>query len=316
MSGSARGIAAMVAACVIWGLSPLYYKQLAHVPPLEVLAHRTLWSFVIFGLILLLRGRFGALLRALAGMRVFLLVLLAGAMIALNWFVFILSIQIGRAVEASLGYYVFPLVAVVLGMLVFGERLGVRQKLAVALAVLAVLVLTFGQGAAPWIALVLASSFGLYGVIKKALPLGPVSSVTGEVLLLLPLSLVSIWGVNAYGWQGVTGRDGGFFGHDWGNSLLLMFSGLITASPLILFAYAARRLHYATVGLLQYINPSLQFSVAVLVFQEPFTLWHGVAFGLIWVALGLYSLGAFARARSDPSRSSSDSTDVITESER
>ena len=313
MSAPAKGVAAMVAACVIWGLPPLYYKLLAHVPPLEILAHRTLWSFGIFGTLLLVQGRLGRLLRALAAWRVFLLIAFAGSMIALNWFVFILSIQIGRTVEASLGYYVFPLVAVGLGLLIFRESLDRVQGLAVALAALAVLILTIGLAGAPWIVLAVSLSFGLYGVVKKALAMGPVMSVTGEVLLLLPLALLWLWGVNMLGWTGLSGRPGGFFGQGWGDSLLLAFSGVMTAGPLILFSEAARRLDYASVGLLQYLNPTLQFAVAVLVFREPFTIWHGIAFGLIWLALALYSARAVGRERSRRRQAASSSTDVTTD---
>ena len=312
MSESLKGVLAMVAACVIWGLSPLFYKLLEHVPPLEILAHRTLWSFLIFGALLLLQGRLGALLRALRSWRVLLLVGLAAGMISLNWFFFILSIQVGRTVEASLGYYIFPLVAVILGRLFFGEALDRVQWLAVALTALAVSVLTAGLGAAPWIALLLGFSFGLYGVVKKALEMGPIMSVTGEVLLLLPLALLWLWGVNMQGWVGVTGRPGGHFGESWGDSLLLAFSGAMTAGPLILFSHAARRLNYASVGLIQYLNPSLQFAVAVLVFREFFSLWHGIAFALIWLALGLYSARALALERSRSRRAASSGRDVIT----
>jgi chloramphenicol-sensitive protein RarD len=298
MSETVKGVLAMVAACIVWGLSPLFYKLLAEVPPLEVLSHRTLWSFLIFGLVLLVQGRLGMLRAALGNWRHLVVIALAGALISLNWFVFILSIQIGHTVEASLGYYVFPLVAVALGFLALGERLDRLKSLAVLIAVLAVVVLTLGLGAAPWIALILSGSFGLYGLIKKSLDLGPVVSVTGEVLLLLPLAIVWLWGVNFAGWTGFVGRSGGFFGPSAGVTALLMLSGLMTATPLILFSYATRRLALATVGLIQYINPTLQFLVATLVFQEVLTIWHAITFALIWIALALYSIAGLRQERS------------------
>jgi chloramphenicol-sensitive protein RarD len=297
MSETAKGVAAMIATSLIWGLSPIYYKALAHVPPLEVLSHRTLWSFLLFSLVLMVQGRFGMLLRAIVRPRTVLLIAAAGLMISINWFTFILSVQIDRSVEASLGYYIFPLVAVAIGFFVFKERLSRAQVFAVALAVFGVLVLTIGLGAAPWIALILASSFGTYGLIKKYLELGPVISVTGEVLLLLPLALIWLWGVNYAGWTGVTGRTGGYFGHNWRDSLLLAMSGLITAGPLILFSYATKRLALSTVGLIQYLNPSMQFLVAVLLFQETLTIWHVLSFGLIWIALAFYTRAGLRRGK-------------------
>lgn len=289
MSESVKGVAAMLAACSIWGLSPLYYKLLDHVPPLEVLAHRTLWSCVFFATVLLVQRRLGLLRLALLRPRDALVVGFAALMISTNWFFFISSIQIGKAIEASLGYYTFPLASVLLGAAIFGERLGRAQMLAVALAAVAVMVLTAGLGVAPWISLVLATTFGLYGVVKKWLSVGPVVSVTAEVLLLSPIALVVLWRVHDAG--------GGHFGADTADSLLLMLSGPLTATPLILFSYAARRLRLATVGLLQYLNPTLQFLVATLVFREVFTPWHAIAFALIWTALAIYSTATWRQDR-------------------
>ena len=289
MSEQVKGVAAILGACTIWGLSPLYYKLLAHVPPIEVLAHRTLWSCAFFAALLLVQGRLGLVRLTLARRRDALVVGFAALMISTNWFFFITSIQIGKAIEASLGYYTFPLASVVLGALVFGERLGRAQILAVALAAVAVTVLTAGLGVAPWIALILACSFGLYGVVKKALPVGPVVSVTAEVLILSPVALaVLAW---------VHGSGAGRFGADIGDSLLLMLSGPLTGLPLILFSAAARRLRLATVGLLQYLNPTLQFTVATLVFGEVFSRWHAIAFALIWTALAVYSIAAWRQDR-------------------
>ncbi|HGG06366.1 MAG TPA: EamA family transporter RarD, partial [Aliiroseovarius sp.] len=214
MSESAKGIVAMVAACVIWGLSPLFYKLLAEVPPLEVLSHRTLWALLIFGGVLAVQGRLAVLRRLLSVPRSFILVLVAGLLIAMNWFVFILSIQIDRAVEASLGYFIFPLVSVVLGRILFGERLNRLRWNAVIIVGLAVAVLTYGLKVAPLIPLVLAVSFAFYGVIKKHLAAGPIVSVTGEVLLLAPLAIVWLLGVHFGGWQGLVGRNMAAFGQD------------------------------------------------------------------------------------------------------
>jgi len=295
MGEAQKGVLAMLAACCIWGLSGLYYKLVAHVPPLEVLSHRTLWSLVFFGIVLLFQRRFGqlgAVLRHAAGR-----MLLAALLISTNWFFFIWSVQSGHAVQASLGYYIFPLVAVMIGFLLLGERLTRGKWLAVALAGVAVAVLTWGLGVAPWISLVLAFTFGFYGLLKKGSAAGPVVSVTAEVLLLAPLALIWLWGVHTQGWSGLVGRAGGAFGHDLRDSLILMLSGPLTGGPLILFSYASRRVSLASIGLVQYVNPTLQFLVAVLAFREPFTRWHAAAFGLIWLALTIYSLESLRQER-------------------
>lgn len=295
MGEAQKGVLAMLAACCIWGLSGLYYKLVAHVPPLEVLSHRTLWSLVFFGIVLLFQRRFGQLGAAFrhASGRVFL----AAILISTNWFFFIWSVQSGHAVQASLGYYIFPLVAVMIGFLLLGERLTRGKWLAVALAGVAVAVLTWGLGVAPWISLVLAFTFGFYGLLKKGSAAGPVVSVTAEVLLLAPLALIWLWGVHTQGWSGLVGRAGGVFGHDLRDSLILMLSGPLTGGPLILFSYASRRVSLASIGLVQYVNPTLQFLVAVLAFREPFTGWHAAAFGLIWLALAIYSLESLRQER-------------------
>lgn len=289
MSEARKGISGMVLACVVWGLSAIYYKQLAHVPPLEVLSHRTLWSLVFFGIVLAMQGRIREVWTLLSSGRALGMVLLASVLISSNWFMFIYSIQIGKAVEASLGYYIFPLVAVMLGYVMLGEALSAVKWTAVGMAALAVCVLTWGLGVAPWVSLALAVTFGLYGLIKKGMPAGPVVSVTTEVLLLAPLAVVWLWGVHTQGWLGLVGRHVGAFGSNWHDTVLLAGSGVITGGPLILFSYASKRVSLATVGLVQYINPTLQFLVAVLVFAEPFTPWHGLAFPIIWGALALYS---------------------------
>jgi chloramphenicol-sensitive protein RarD len=315
MTDATKGVIAMVFSCTIWGLSPIFYKSLVHVPPLEVLSHRTLWSFVIFGVVLLVQRRFSMLFAALVDRKNLVVIGLATVMISVNWFVFILSIQIGKAVEASLGYFIFPLVAVALGYVAFGERLARAQWFAVGLAAFAVVVLAYGLGAPPWIALILSSTFGVYGLAKKALKVGPVVSVTAEVFLLLPFALVWIWGVSTQDWSGVTGRAGGFFGVNLQDTVLLMLSGAITAGPLILFSYAAKRLTLASVGLLLYLNPTLQFTVAVLVFQEAFTFWHAVTFTLIWTALVIYTFSAWRAEKSSRKAAIRSATLVTTETE-
>ena len=285
------GVLAMIGACMIWGLSPLYYRMLTHIAPADVLAHRTIWSLVFFVGVLAVQGRLAELRAAVSNRQKTGWVALAAVMISVNWFLFIFAIQIDRVTETSLGYYIFPLVSVMLGYLMFGERLAGAQWLAVALAALAVLVLTVGLGAAPWISLVLATTFGIYGGLKKRVTTGPVVSVTAEVLVLAPIACI---------WLAIFAGIGL---PDAGDLALLVLSGPLTAGPLILFSYAAKRVRLATVGLLQYLNPSLQFLVAALVVGEPMGLPHAIAFPLIWTALAIYSWTALAQDRAARSAS-------------
>ncbi|WP_102223579.1 EamA family transporter RarD [Acidimangrovimonas sediminis] len=294
MNESLKGVLAMIAACAIWGLSSLYYKLLEQVPPLEVLSHRTLWSALFFGIVLAFQGRLGQVPALLGGRRV-LLVTLAALCISANWFMFILSIQIGHAMQASLGYYIFPLVAVVLGIVAFGERPNAAQAVAVTLALLAVVVLTWGLGVTPWISLTIAVTFGFYGLLKKRLDAGPVVSVTAEVLVLSPIALVWLAGLQIGAWPGQPPAH--FTLSDPRTAALLALSGILTGGPLVLFSYAARRVNMATVGLIQYVNPTLQFLIATFIFAEPFTPWHLAAFALIWAALVIYSVATVARDR-------------------
>ncbi len=289
----------ILAASIIWGLSGLFYKALAHVPPLEVLAHRTLWSLLLFGIILTFRGRLGAVHKALTTPRTVAALALAAVMISVNWGGYITSIQFGYALEASLGYYFFPLMVVLLGALFLGERFSRWQGVALGLMGLAVAVLSFGLGAPPWIALLLASTFGIYALIKKQVTAGPMVSVFIEVLLLAPLAAIWLYGAHSYGWATVP-RPAGWFGQSWQDTTLLMLTGPLTAGPLILFSYAAQKVRLSTVGLIQYLNPTLQFMVAALVFGEAFTLWHAITLPLIWAALALYYFETKRREASAP----------------
>ncbi|WP_204114701.1 EamA family transporter RarD [Shimia biformata] len=287
MTDTQKGILALVAACTIWGLAPLYWKLLAHIPAPEVLAHRTFWSAVTFGGLIAVQGRIAEFARALGQGRQVLVILIAALLISFNWGLFIWSIATGQATEASLGYFLFPLVAVLAGRLLFGEKLPRAQWASVLLAGFAVLLLAVGLGAAPWIALSLSISFGFYGVVKKGLSLGPVLSVTGEVVLLAPLAILYLVAVSGISVDSYPMRD-------WA---ILFTTGVVTATPLVLFSYAARRVRLATVGLVQYINPSLQFFCALVIFAEPFGIWHMIAFPLIWLALAVYSWSAWREDR-------------------
>ena len=218
------------------------------------------------------------------------LILLAGVMIAINWYVFIFSVTVGRVTESSLGYYIFPLVMVLLGFVAFRETLSALQWVAIALACVAVLVLTIGLGAAPWLALMISFSFGIYGLLKRIITLDSVVSVTLEVVLLLPFALGYLY------WFADLPDPKTLFA--------LMFSGLITAGPLVLMTYATQRVPMATVGLVQYLNPILQYFCAIVILGELITGWHVIAIALIWIALVFYWLAVFRAERKTASISS------------
>ncbi|CAM3941423.1 EamA family transporter RarD [Paracoccus yeei] len=295
MSERTKGFWAMIGVCVVWGLSPIFYHALAGVPVIEVLIHRTLWSLLLFVLILAWQGRLAEFRRAMSG-RYLGQLGFAAAMISVNWGLFIWAVQSGHVMQSSLGYYIFPLVAVLMGMVFFGERLSPLQAAAVILAALAVLLLTWGLGVAPWISLALAVSFGFYGMAKKALPMGPVPSVACEVAILTPFALAWL-ALQGAGWLPGGLAEPMAFGTDLRASLLLAASGVVTALPLILFSYASRRLEMATQGLMLYLNPTLQFFCAVAIFGEAVTGWHLTAFAMIWTALALYSAASLWQAR-------------------
>ena len=280
----------MIAAGTIWGLSPLYYKVLEHVPPGEVLAHRAIFSFVTFFAVLMLQRRARQMVRALfSSPGKFGMTLLTATLIGSNWLLFIFAIQTGRATEASLGYFLYPLIAVFLGFVVFKERLSPPQWTAVGMTAAAVLYLAVFLGEFPWMATFMATTFAIYGLIKKRAREGAVSSVAAESLVLTPLALVWLAGVHMLSWPDFTGRTCGWFGNEILTTVMLASAGFITAGPLILMSYGLKRIRYAEGGFLLYTNPTLQFLVAVLIFVEPFTGADLVAFVLIWTALLVFS---------------------------
>lgn len=288
MTAARSGVWMVLAACVVWGLAPMYYRHLGRVPAPEMMAHRTIWSLVFFGAMLAVQGRLAALLGLWRNPE-FGRIAAASALISFNWFVFIWAVQQGHAVEAGLAYYIFPLMAVVLGVVTLGERLAPLQGLAVALATLGVAVLTWGLGVAPWLALALAASFAAYSRIKRGLKTAAAVTVTAEVVLIAPFALG--WLI----WLEVAGQ--GAFGHDAGATALLPVAGLITAGPLILFSWGAQRVRLSTLGLVQYLNPTLQIGCATLIMGDAFTPWHAAALALIWAALVLYSAEGWRQER-------------------
>ena len=277
-----QSIVGLCCACTIWGLSGIYYHQLSHIAPLEVLAHRSIWAMIFFSGILLYQGRLSNLMSSLLRPRELGLMVVSALLISVNWFSFILAIQTEQAVQASFGYYIFPLVAVLFGYVFKGERFSKIQVLAILFAGVSVLSLGFALSLTPLIALIIGLTFGAYGLIKSFVALGSIESVTIETMLIAPFSLVFI--IFNYISKGQADYQLANF-----DLLLLMLSGLLTGGPLILFSFATKKLNYATVGILQYINPTLQFLVAIFVFTEPFNIWHAAALVFIWIGIIVYS---------------------------
>lgn len=277
-------------AFVWWGLFPLYFRVVTSVAPIEVLAHRIVWCALFLGLVLTWRRQWAWLAKVLRAPRVLGAFAASALLIAVNWLTYIWSVHNDHVVDASLGYFITPLVNVLLGTTLLHERLRRAQWLALALAGLGVAWLTVQAGHPPWIALVLAISFGGYGLLRKVAVLGALEGLTLETLLLAPLALA----VLAFEWQRGTGS---FPAPDWATNLWLVGLGPVTAIPLLLFAAGARRLSMTTLGLLQYIGPTIQFVLALWVFHEPFAWSRLAGFGCIWLALAVYSAEGWHRSR-------------------
>jgi chloramphenicol-sensitive protein RarD len=279
------GLANAFAAFICWGLFPLYFQFINHVPSLEVVLHRSVWSLLLVLGVLAWQRRWAWLGESLRQPRRLATFLLSALLLWVNWLVYVYAAQNGHVVEASLGYFINPLVSVLLGVLVLKERLNTAQWAAVALAACGVAWLTFVAGRPPWIALTLAFSFGLYGLIRKTAALGPLEGLALENLLLAPIV------VPALVWWTVA-RDGVLLSGDPGLIGLLLLSGPLTAAPLLFFAAAARRLPLATLGMVQYLSPTIQLMLGVWMFHEPFDSRRLVCFVFIWCGLALVSAQA------------------------
>ena len=277
-------------AYVLWGLFPLYIKQIEQVPALQIVLHRSAWSAVfVFGLLVLLR-RFGWLLPVLRQPRTLAVFSLSALLLGGNWLLYVWAVNTGRLLDASLGYFINPLVNVVLGFAVLHERPRPVQWAAVALAAAGVVWLAVGAGHLPWISVMLALSFGLYGLLRKTAALGAIEGLALETLLLAPLAIGGLAWLALQG-EGVFGRG------DLSTDLWLLAAGPFTAVPLLLFASGARRVSMATLGLLQYVSPSIQFGLGLFVYHEPFDTGRGIGFLLIWAALALYSAESWRMLR-------------------
>ena len=290
MDDERRGLLLGAAAFGMWGLFPLYWPLLEPAAATEILAHRVLWSLLLTAAMLAVARRGGALARMWSNPRVRWAMVAAGVTIGLNWYTYIWGVNNGHVVETSLGYYINPLVTVLLGVVVLRERLRRWQWIALAVAFVAVLVLSLELGRAPWISLVLAFSFGAYGLLKKQAAVGPIEGLTYEGLVLAPLALGYLV------WLSYAGRASAW-SHGVDHVLLLATTGVVTAAPLLCFAGAANRVSLTTVGLLQYIAPTLQFLIGVAVYDEPMPTVRWIGFGLVWGALCIFTVDSVLAAR-------------------
>lgn len=285
-----RGFLFALAAYLMWGVLPFYMKAVAHIQASEVVAHRILWSVPIAGALLLWLGRTADIGAALRSPRTIALSGCAAAAVTVNWGIYVWAIGAGRALETALGYYINPLFSVFLGAVVLGETLTRAQVAAIALALLAVAILTWESGGLPWVSICLAVSWGVYALLKKTLPIGPAQGFFLEVLILSIPSLGYVLWLAAKG-------TGHFTASSPMDVWLLVGSGFATAIPLIVYANGAKLLRLSTIGIMQYIAPTIVFLIAIFIFHEPFDAAHAVAFGLIWAALAIYSWSMFSARR-------------------
>lgn len=285
-----RGFGFALVAYLLWGFLPLYMKALADIPTLEVLAHRVIWSVPIALAILAVLGRTGDLWAALRTPKMLAMGAITAGLISINWGIYVWSIQTGHALEAALGYYINPLFSVFLGAVLIKERLSLAQKLAIGLAAFAVAFLTFQVGKLPVVALSLTVTWGFYAYFKKMLPIGPNQGFALEVILLLPLAL-------AYAAYLAGTRQAVFLNGTGLDTALLMGCGVVTAVPLMIYANGAKLLKLSTIGIMQYIAPTMIFLTAVFWFGEPFDSARMLAFVLIWAGLAIYTTSLVRQAR-------------------
>ncbi|MEI2639010.1 MAG: EamA family transporter RarD [Microthrixaceae bacterium] len=281
-----------MAAYGLWGLFPIYFHALEPTTPIEILAHRILWSLLAVIAVLAWRHDWSWIRPLVRARRQLGQVAAAAVLIAINWLVYVWAVEQGRVLEASLGYFINPLVTVALGVVILGERLSRLQLVAVGLGAVSVLVLAVAYGSFPFISVTLAFSFAGYGFIKKTVHLGPLHSLTAETAVLVPVATAAlVW----------VGRNEGLkFANDGRLSVLLAAAGVVTAFPLLLFAASAKRIPLTLLGLLQYITPSMQFIAAVAIFDEEMSPDRWVGFGIIWIALMVLSTDAFRQMRTGP----------------
>ncbi|MEE9314925.1 MAG: EamA family transporter RarD [Rhizobiaceae bacterium] len=284
---SRKGFFYALGAYGLWGFLPLYFRLLDHVPAAEMIAHRILWSVPIALLVIGFQHRLGELKSLFSDKRIFSMMAITAVLISLNWGIYVWAISVDRTAEAALGYYINPLLTVVLGFALLGEKLTRLQWAAVAIALAAVVLRTVAGGVFPWIAVSLAVLFAAYGYFRKTVAVGPTQGFLMEVVILSPFALAYI------GWLVFQGESHFTFANTDGG--WMMFAGVVTAVPLIFYAYGAKLLRLTTLGLMQYIAPSMIFLIAIFVFKESMDFWQSVTFAMIWFALALYTWSLFKR---------------------
>ncbi len=292
-----KGILAGIGAYTLWGLFPIYWRLLEEVPAIEILAHRMVWSLVFVAVLLTVQKDWRWLRETSHNRRTMLTYTLAAILLSINWFTYIWAVNAGYVVEASLGYFINPLVNFLLGVIFLGEKLRAGQVAAVILAALGVVYLTVSYGSLPWISLVMAFTFGMYGLIKKTAPLESMHGFSLETMVLFLPALFFLLYREATG-------VGGFVHQGTAVTLLLILAGPVTSIPLLLFGYSARRIPLSMLGFIQYIAPTLQFMLGVFVYTEPFPPARLVGFSIIWLALLIYSLESLyfnRKSKIDPS---------------
>ena len=268
-----------------WGLLPIYWKLLDSASALEILAHRMLWSMVFVFALLTVQKRLNEILELFKTPKNFWLLMVTAILLGCNWFVYIYAVNTDQVIEASMGYYINPLLNVLMGFVFLKERLNLWQSLALGLAVLGVLNFLWDFGSLPWIALSLSFTFALYGLVRKVISVKPLVGLLIESVLLAPLAILMI---------GLWILDGsGNFGKQWGTDLLLIGAGVVTSLPLLWFVNAAKRLRYSTMGFFQYLSPSMNLVLGIFLFNEPFTQTHMITFSLIWSGLAIFSINTF-----------------------
>ncbi|MFT5675802.1 MAG: chloramphenicol-sensitive protein RarD [Paraglaciecola sp.] len=279
------GVFLALAAYSMWGVAPIYFKLLSDMPALEILMHRVIWSMVVLVLLVLLTGHMPKVRSALTNRRVLSILLLSGVLLAVNWLLFIWAVNNNKLLDASLGYYINPLLNVFLGRIFLGEQLRTLQKVAVILALLGVVILIVTFGQVPWIALTLAASFGVYGLLRKQVAVDSLPGLLLETAMMLPFALVY--------WLWFAGEGSNLFSNEMGINTLLLLAGVVTTAPLLCFTGAARRIKYSTLGFFQYIGPSIMFLLAIFIYGEPMSEARVVTFMFVWLALALFSFDSF-----------------------
>ena len=288
------GLAYGLAAYALWGVMPIYFRQISAVPSLDIVAHRIIWSLLVLAVLLAVSRAWDQVAAALLNRKVILTLLLTSVLIGTNWLLYVYAINNGHILAGSLGYYLNPLANILLGRFVLGEALSRRQWAAVGIAGAGVAVLAAGAAGTLWISLILCFSFASYGLLRKIIAVDSLAGLSIETALLFPLAM---------GWLllgGASGRP--MFDHPTDINIYLIAAGIVSTVPLLCFTAAARRLPYSTVGMLQFLAPTLQFLLAVGLYDEPFSTAHAIAFGAIWVALALYASSLLSDRRARKAR--------------